>query len=154
MTPDISLQEMFIRSRGRPIDIDGRTIVQEDKIDLAGVVEATIEFVGDVVFRDNAAVIAIPKPGKILLSDGTAANAVQIWDEVGLPRVATHIIESAGLPLRIHNKYRIHHSREFITEDNFTGDAGMIVTRISSCKRRYECSNGPDSFPLPISFST
>jgi hypothetical protein len=144
--PVSSLQDMFLSSRGQAVEIAGREIVQMDRIDLVGIVEVKIQFVGKEVFRDNAAVISIQKPGKILLTDGSAASAVQIWDEPGLPRVVIHVVESAGRQLEIYNKYRTRHSPDFVTEDDFTGNAGMIVTQMSSCRRRYECSNGPGQF--------
>jgi hypothetical protein len=152
MASDMSLQEMFVRSHGQPIVLGERTVVQMDKVDLAGTVEAKIQFVGAEFYVNNAAVIAIRKPGKIFLSDGSVTNAVQIWDEPGLPRVAIHVVDSAGQPLEVYNKYRTRHGSGFVTEDSFTGNAGMIVTALSPLKKRYECSNGPGQFSTDLIF--
>jgi len=141
-----SLQYLFLAGLGKPLQIDGRTVVQMDRWELESGVEAEIVFLGDKPFCDNAAAIAIDRPGMILLSDGRPAKAVAIWDEPGLPRTVIHRVENAGRPLKIYNKYRTRHAPDFITEDSFTGNAGMVVTEVSASCRRYECSNGPGPF--------
>ena len=143
---DISLQERFLRSKGQPQNVRGDRVVQLDRVDLPDTAMITLKFMGDVPFVDNAAVIAISKPGKIFLSDGTTATALKIWDEAGLPRNVVYKIVTAGHQLQIYNKYRTHHKSGLITEDNFTGNAGMVVTEISPNTRRYECSKGPGPF--------
>jgi hypothetical protein len=143
---DTSLQELFLRNGGQPVLVRGRPVVQMDRVSLPDKAQVTVCFVGSRTFTDNAAVVAIRKPGTIFLSDGTAANAVMIWDETGLPRCASHTVDTRGNALEIYNKYRTRHSADFQTEDSFTGNAGMIVTELGPNMRRYECSNGPGPF--------
>jgi hypothetical protein len=54
--------------------------------------------------------------------------------------------------LQIFNRYRIHHRSGLVTEDYFTGNAGMVVRAISSAKRRCECSTGPGPFSKDFVF--
>ena len=141
-----SLQERFLRSKGQPQRVGNDQVVQVDRIDLPKSVWITLKFMGDVPFTDNAAVIAISKPGKIFLPDGTTANALQVWDEAILPRIVTYRVETLRQCLRVYNKYRTHHRSGLVTEDKFTGNAGMVVTQTAPNSRRYECSNGPGPF--------
>jgi hypothetical protein len=141
-----SLQDLFLERRGDPIEVDGRLVVQMDRVDLQGAGEVEIVFAGTRPFHDNAAVLAIDQPSAILLSDGSRATAVVIWDEPGLPRTVVHRVESADRPLFVYNKYRTRHGPDFVTEDSFTGNASMIVTSLSPHRRKYECSNGPGQF--------
>jgi len=117
-----------------------------DRLDLPESAEVEIVFLSSRQPGGNAAVIAIEKPGSISLSNGTPATAIAIWDEPYLPTAVVHRIESAGRMLQVYNKYRTRHGPDFITEDSFTGNAGMIVTQTSPSRRRYECSNGPGPF--------
>lgn len=141
-----SLQEQFLRSGGRPVVIAGRTIVQMDRIGIPDTAQITIRFVSKAICEGNAVVVALPKPGRIFLSDGTAVQALKIWDDPALPREVTYKVEASGQLLQVYNKYRTRHGPDFVTEDNFTGNAGMIVTDLQPDCRLYECSNGPGKF--------
>lgn len=140
------LQEMFLRSRGAPVRIGEDIVIQMDRIEIPVESLVTVEFLGPEIFADNAAVIGVPKPGEIFLSNGTSVQAVAIWDDRGLPRHATHRVVSKGTALQIYNKYRTRHDAGSVTEDSFTGNAGMVVTQTSDCCKRYECSNGPGAY--------
>lgn len=142
----VSLQERFLRSKGQPQRVGNDEVVQIDRVALPNTALITLKFLGDVPFADNAAVIAITKPGKIFLPDGTTTTALQIWDEAALPRVVTYKVEASGQCLRVHNKYRTHHRSGLVTEDKFTGNAGMVVTQTAQNSKRYECSKGPGPF--------
>ena len=148
MTPNMSqsLQELFLLSGGAPIVIDGRSIVQLDRIPLVGPHRINLRFVGASVHVDNAVVIAVRKPGKIFLSDGNSVNAVKTWDDPLLPRFISYTVEPCGNELEVFNKYRIRHNDNFVTEDSFTGNAGMIVSNMGHNIRRYECSNALGPF--------
>ncbi len=141
-----ALQELFVESRGCSIERDGHTIVQADTLPIRGHFRVRLEFVGSRVFTNNAVVLWARKPDFILLSDGGKSQAVAIWDEEGLPRSIEYecVIENGSL--RVHNKYRVFHRADFVTEDNFTGNAGMIVTELTPTRRRHECSVGPGEF--------
>jgi hypothetical protein len=142
----VSLQERFLRSKGQPQRVGNDHVVQVDRIDLPDTAIVTLKFMGDAPFADNAAVIAISAPGKIFLPDGATANSLQIWDEASLPRMVAYKVETARQCLRVYNKYRTHHGSGLVTEDKFTGNAGMVVTQTAQNSRRYECSNGPGPF--------
>jgi hypothetical protein len=142
------LQDLFVKHRGQPIYVDGKQIIQMDRIEIPPRALIRVTFVGDHIYNDNAAVIAVRKPDKIFLCDGSTAPAVAIWDEPDLPRKVSHIVESEGRSLDVYNKYRTKHSEDFITEDSFTGNAGIHVVEVSENVRRYECSNAVGPFSL------
>lgn len=146
MTEDVSLQERFLQTRGKPISIGGEIIVQRDLIALSDISLVNIRFLGDQAFLDNGIVLSVVPPGSIRLSDGTSVNAVKIWDEEGLPRIVEHVVDPRGQVLKVHNKYKVKHPNGEVTEENFTGNAGMVVTEVGVTKRRYECSSGPGPF--------
>jgi hypothetical protein len=140
-----TLQELFLESGGNAVEIDGKSIVQMDQVELPNEAKVEVSFIGPAS-PDDAAVIAIGRPGAIFLSDGRPVTAVQIWAEPEWPRTVVHRVEGAGQALQIYNKYRIQHGPDFVTEDSFTGNAGMIVTQLSANHKRYECSNGLGRF--------
>lgn len=137
----VSLQQQFVESRGAPITVDGRIVVQIDRLQVPSRCRVVVAFVGSEPYEHHAAVLAVRKPGKIFLSDGSGVSAVAIWDQVGLPRLVEHDVDGSG-SLEIYNKYRTRHGEGFVTEDSFTGNAGMIVSVLSENARRYECSGG------------
>lgn len=142
------LKDQFLKTRGKPLCIDGKRIIQMDRIEIPERVLVHVKFLGERIYLENAAVIAVQKPDRIYLSDGSTASAVAIWDEPDLPRQVRHVVESQNRCLEIYNKYRNRHSDDFITEDHFTGDAGMHVVEVARNVRRYECSNGIGPFSL------
>jgi hypothetical protein len=143
-----SLQALFLETKGQPIFIGGNKIILMDRINIPSLALVKLRFLGDTIYRDNAAVIAVRNADKILLSDNSAAKAVAVWDEPDLPREVSHIVESENRTLEVYNKYRIRHSEDFVTEDSFTGNAGMHVIEVTENRRRYECSNGPGPVSL------
>lgn len=142
------LQDLFLKHRGEHIYIEGKQIIQLDRVKIPRLALIHLKFVGNKIFDGNAAVIAVRKPDKIYLSDGSAAIAVAIWDELNLPREVCHTVESGRGCLEVYNKYYIRHSDGFVSEDSFTGNAGMHVTELDENVRRYECSNAVGPFSL------
>jgi len=141
-----SLQYRFVESRGAPLKVGDLTVVQMDRVIIPQHAIVEIEFVGDRLYADCAAVIAVPESGKIKLSDGSSARAVASWDQPGLPRRVAHAVDSPDGRLDVYHKYRVRHSASFTTEDSFTGNAGIVVSEISANTRLYECSTGPGAF--------
>ncbi|HEV2818700.1 MAG TPA: hypothetical protein VGW40_15930 [Allosphingosinicella sp.] len=135
------LQDLFVKHRGQPLYVNGQQIIQMDRIEIPSRALIKLKFLGDKIFEGNAAVIAVDKPDKIFLCDGSTATAVAIWDEPGLPREVTHLVDSKKCNLKVYNKYYITFSDGFVVEESFTGNAGMHVVKISENVRRYECSN-------------
>jgi hypothetical protein len=142
------VQDLFLTSQGKPVRIGGKKIILTDRVKIPARTKVSISFIGERIFRNNGAVIAIRHPGKIFMSDGSKAQAVVTWDEPNLPRKITYVVSSANQHLEVYNRYRIKHSDDFVTEDSFTGNAGMHVTQVSHSVRRYECSNGLVPFKL------
>jgi hypothetical protein len=141
-----ALVEQFLKNSGAPVDVCGDSVVQSDALVLPERAVVEVKFCGYTPFANNAAVLSLDRGGKIYLSDGSAVTVVQIWDEPGLPRNVSHRVECGSGALRVHNKYRIHHRSGLVTEDSYTGNAGMVVTTIETNRRRYECSNGIGPF--------
>jgi hypothetical protein len=148
MKAEPALQDLFLASGGRPIEVAGLRVIQLDPVAIPEKCEIVISFVGERIYEDNAAVIAIREPGRIFLSNENVVRAVAIWDAAGNPRTVRHFVESRGQDLEIYNKYRVFHGDKFCSEDSFTGNAGMIVTEIGNGGRRYQCSNGIGPFHL------
>jgi hypothetical protein len=144
-----SLQEQFIESKGAPILVNGQKVVQMDCIPIfSGVV--TIHFLGA---NNRMFGVAMKSPiGRIELSDGTHTKTVISWDEPGMPRSVEYAVACPDGELRLWNVYRVVHLSGEITEDAWTGNAGMLVETLGGNTRRYKCSSGPGKFS-PDEFS-
>jgi hypothetical protein len=141
-----SLQQQFLESLGAPIRVGELIVVQMDRVRIPSHAVLEIIFVGESVQTDNAAVIAVSRKGNIFFADSTKAAAVAVWDEAGLPRRARYDVIAPDGWLDVYNKYRVRHSSGLVTEDSFTGNAGMVVTDLAPNARSYECSRGPGPF--------
>jgi hypothetical protein len=148
----LSLQQLFLESRGGPIAFEGTSIVQLDRFEIESPCIVELRFLGEAN-PDEAAVFETDSPGILKLSDGSETRAVATWDDPALPRRIRYGFEPKGQPLLVSNRYRLFHRTDFVTEDRFTGNAGMIVESISARARRYACSNGLGSFdPTNLTF--
>lgn len=141
-----SLQYAFIKTRGRPVYRDGLTIIQLDRIP----------------FRSSPVTIRLLSPpretpvqgvrldagnkGTIRLSDDSLTKILHIWHEHGLPIVLTHDVTCPSGELTVCNIYRIRHRGGFVTEDMWTGNAGLVVLESAPGCRRYGCSDGMGEF--------
>ncbi len=139
-----NLQQAFIDNGGAPVALGAEQIVQADRWTLTGDAVVEIRFTGKPV--PGASVrLSIRKPGRILLSDGSPAAALAVYDQRGLPRSARHRVRPNGSSLLVYNAYAVMRGgRSF--EESWTGNAGMIVTRLAEDRRRYECSDGTGAF--------
>jgi hypothetical protein len=146
-----ALQELFIESKGSPVLIGAETVIQMDTIPLADGL-LTVNLKGQL---DGLSGVCFKLPtGQLLLSDGSAVKAVHIWNEANLPAVVTHRVRGAREGVRVWNVYRVTHPNGKMTEDAFTGNAGMVLAQIESRVREYSCSNGPGDFdPKEFVFS-
>jgi len=137
------LQELFIESRGESVQVGQQYVVQRDLIPVK-YGNVTVRFLGQpegihgVVFKSIK--------GGVTLSDGSVVRTVHIWDETELPREVTHHVECPDGKLSVWNIYRTKHRTGEITEDYFTGNAGMVVICKAPKVRRYNCSAGPGPF--------
>lgn len=136
-----TLQEQFLASKGQPIQCDGNVIIQMDVVSIPEHANVKVSFLGASYFAGNGVAIKA-RGGRIYLSDGSYAETVCIWDTPEHSRSVIHKVFAPNRELRVWNVYRIEHSSGAITEDSWTGNAGMIVEQQSGQIRRYRCSNG------------
>lgn len=137
-----SLQSLFIESQGKPVPVDGRLVVQLDKIPLH---EGTITLTAHQEDADQGISIKADN-GYIELRDGTRCKRLHVWFPPKVPLTVTYPVKSKTGMIRLWNIYRIRHSSSFVTEDSWTANAGMIVDVLSERKRRYSCSRAPGPF--------
>lgn len=144
----MSLMEEFLRNLGAPVKIGSREVVQMDRIPIHnGII--TVRF--RCAAADNGVALKAAS-GKIFLSDGRHVPLLHIWNELHLPLNVTHVVSCPNKELRIWNIYRSKHPDGSVTEDAWTGNAGMIVEMINSAHRRYRCSNGTGAFDPSFEF--
>lgn len=138
----MSLQELFLRSRGASITVEGSDVIQMDRIPLH---DGTI----DIRFKcalPNHGVAIKATDGKIFLPNGKGFPLLHVWSELHLPLKVSYAVSCPTAELRVWNIYRINHLNGRVTEDAWTGNAGMIVEVVSSNIRRYRCSDGKGAF--------
>ena len=133
-----TLQDLFIQSQGKPVSVGDRVVTQLCRIPVRrGVVE--FRFISPPDSDQGLCVKA--KGGAIVLSDGTSTETLHIWHEPGLPETVVHRVACPYGELLVWNIYRVHHTTGEITEDYWTGNAGMVALHEGSGHRRYACSD-------------
>jgi hypothetical protein len=140
----VALQTQFLASKSQPLRIGDHDVVQMDRIPIKeGVI--SVHFIskqGDIL----QGVALRVRTGGIVLSDGSTAMRVNIWDESGLPRLVQHKVQCPDGELRVWNIYKATADRDLTRADAWTNNAGMIVEEISNEMRRYHCSDGLGDF--------
>jgi hypothetical protein len=139
-----TLQEMFVASGGRPIQFFDSLVRQADSIPIVeGLV--TVRFLSGDAHGHGIRLKA--KRGWIELSDGSRSEVVDTWRSPDLPDEITYRVSSPSGSLSFWNVYKIVHSDGVVTEDMWTGNAGMVKVSEIQNKRTYACSpGGPDEF--------
>lgn len=140
----MSLAELFIRSRGKPVEVNGHSVVLMDRIPIT-TGKIRLEFIGPSGMADRGVALESSK-GWIELSDGKKVRLLHTWDDPSLPRKVEHSVMCPDGELKVWNIYRTRHSSGLITVDAWTGNAGMLVKRIGDNCRDYACSSGPGEF--------
>ena len=145
-----SFQELFLRSRGKPIVVNGREVCQMTRIPIRrGLVRIRFNSTPD----GTQGICVRAKGGWVELSDGSRSERLMIWNEPGLPNSITHRVNCPEDELLIWNVYRVHHPTGEVTEDSWTGNAGMVLVYGSSGYRRFECSDWRNPFdPSVLTF--
>ncbi len=145
-----TLQDLFIKSQGQPIKVGDMVVVQLDQLPLHdGVVFIT--FLSPQ--NSNQGVCLKTNGGAIHLSDGSITEKLYIWNTPGLPRFVKHKISCAHREVLLWNIYRVIHPSGQVTEDQWTGNAGMVLVEESSHMRRFVCSDWKTPFdPSAIEF--
>ena len=133
----VALQDLFLRTRGDPLQIDGSVVVQMDRLQIR---KARVTVSAARAFDGQGIALKTPN-GHIKLGDGREVPLLHIWFDKGLPLTASHDVDCKG-ELRVWNIYRTGHPGGAVTEDAWTGNAGMIMTDESLSRRRYLCSAG------------
>ena len=144
-----TLQELFIESKGHPLTVDGTRVVQMDRWPC---VRGRIILTASAARPDEGVSLKATN-GSILLSEGPGVPLLRVWFEPGLPLTEKHFIECDDGELLVWNIYRTKHSRGAITEDAWTGNAGMIVSIVGPNKRLYRCSRNLGPFDPSFEFS-
>jgi len=138
-----TLQYMFIQSKGRPVHVGDLVVMQTDCIPIErGTI--TIRFI-EGQSKDHGVRLKC-KNGWIELSDGTHAETLYIWRQPGLPDEITHRVHCPDGKLRFCNVYRIFHHNGYVSEDRWTGNAGIVRLSEQANKRMYGCSRGDGDF--------
>ena len=141
-----TLQELFVKSLGKPVRLDNRVVFQLCRIPINhGMV--TISLLSPPN-SDEGICIKAPN-GAIELSDGTASETVYVWHEPNLPTRLSHHVNCPNGELLIWNIYRVHHPNGEVTVDFWTGNAGMTLLTDAPNRRRYACSDWRGSFDPP-----
>jgi hypothetical protein len=127
----MALQDAFVQSEGAPVELNGLSVVQADRISIRrGWVQ--IEFLSAPEVLDALSCQGLgleAKGGSIRLSDGTAVPLLHVWHKPDLPPRVLHWVDCPTNELLVWNIYQIRHYSGFITDDCFTGNAGMVVTQ-------------------------
>jgi hypothetical protein len=132
------MKERFIASGGSPLIINGRVVIQMDTIP---VTKAKLNVSASKARNDQGIALKSPK-GSITLSDGRKVPLLHMWFDEGLPLSVAHDVDCGSEGLRIWNIYRTRHAGGVVTEDAWTGNAGMAVLDEGENYRRYGCSPG------------
>ena len=141
-----------MRSKGAPVRRHGHWVVQADKIPIrSGIVR--VRFLSRPTGVDGVCLKPLGKGGSMELSDGRRIPVVGIWHEEGLPETAEHRVSCPSGTLRVWNRYMVRYTDGALREEEWTGNAGMVVLESRSSKRRYGCSNNRGSFsPTDLEF--
>jgi hypothetical protein len=148
-----TLKEAFIASQGAPVDVEGQLVVQMDRLPIKKG-RVRIRFLGGSS-RVLCGIAIKSAKGHVVLSDGSRAKLVYIWNQAELPKSVEHDIFCPDGELRVWNIYRLHHSTGQTTIDSWTNNAGMIVADTGPHRRKYRCSDGlgdfnPDDFVFEV----
>jgi hypothetical protein len=139
-----SLQYAFIQSKGAPIKMGENLVIQCDTITIrTGIV--TVRLFGPA--NGTQGVCLKTDKGHVEMSDGSKTSRLNIWHEPHLPSLVQHKVECKTGKLKVWNIYRVRHPTG-TTEDQWTGNAGMVLISQTSAARRYKCSDGVGPFDL------
>lgn len=139
----MNLQYKFIESKGAPISLNGQNVIQLDTIPIhKGIV--SIRFIS--ILNGEFGVVLKSKNGYIVLSEGRHTKCLFTWNEPKLPRIINYEVNCTDGKLRVWNVYKVHHHTGEVTEDAWTGNAGMIVENRNRYARLYKCSSGLGEF--------
>jgi hypothetical protein len=139
----MSLQELFLQSGGRPIQVDNWTVGQSALIPVRDG-SVTIRLLSGK--RRGHGIRLKARDGSIELSDGSRVKVVDTWFDASLPDEITYQVRADDGHIRMWNVYQTVHPNGEITQDMWTGDAGMVLLSESSNKRTYGCSPGNSAF--------
>lgn len=139
----LPLQEQFLQSDGKPVLVGDRLVQQSATLDIADG-SFTLRFLSGQ--REGHGIRAKTKDGWIELSDGTRTKVLDTWFSPDLPDHVTHRFHCRQGVLRLWNTYRTRHPSGDVTQDMWTGNAGMVLLDEGPQRRTYGCSRGDGPF--------
>ncbi len=134
-----SLQELFIESRGQPVQVGGVLVRQGDVLPITKG-RVTIRFLRGQA-KDHGVRLET-KNGWIELTDGSRAMVVDTWRSPEFPDEISYRVSCPQKDLDMWNIYRLFHTGGLVTEDMWTGGAGMVLLEGCPNRRVYGCSAG------------
>jgi hypothetical protein len=145
-----SLQYEFIETKGQPIKRGAYDVQQRCFIKVPhGTLEVTVRFLTGL--KEDVGIRIGPTVGWVELSDGSHANGVTIWRGPDLSDEDVRKVECAAGELEVWNVYRVKYKDGSICENEWTGNAEMVVLSQDSAAIRFGCSSGPGDFnPLEL----
>jgi hypothetical protein len=145
-----TLQELFIKSKGNPIAVENTIVIQAGRLPINAAI-ISIRFLSPPDPDQGVSLHA--KDGAIKLSDGTTTERLHIWNTPGTPSAVKHQVNCPGGELVLWNVYRVRHHSGVATEDQWTGNAGMVLKKESPAMRTYACSDWRTPFdPSALEF--
>jgi hypothetical protein len=138
-----TLQQMFVDSKGGPVFVGTKKVIQMDRIPVASS-NVTVQLLGKMTGIHGVRLKT--RRGEISFSDGSTGKSVCIWADPSLPSTVMYHVDTMDAELRVWNVYRTKHLTGEVTVDSWTGNAGMTIEYEAENLRRYGCSAGPGSF--------
>ena len=111
-------------------------------MDRLAVRRARVTISAAAVREGQGLALKAPPNGAIRLTDGRDVRLLHVWFDQGLPLCVTHEVDCKDGELRVWNIYRTRHPNGTVTEDAWTGNAGMTIVGSTENWRRYSCSPG------------
>jgi hypothetical protein len=138
-----SLQYAFVESRGKPVRVGKQIVTQADRVPIK---KGRVRLVFLSAKGQEQGVYLKAKDGWVEMSDGGRTETLVVWKHPPLPDVVEHNVYCPSEGLTVWNAYRVVHPDGTVTEDMWTGNAGMVILEDAPQSRVYGCSTGEGDF--------
>lgn len=135
---DMVFQELFMLSKGQPIEYKGKIVKMIDKLDLINSdVPLYLEFIStDSKWKQG---IILQTKGKFELNGQIAPNKIVLWEDTA-PKMVQIKIKSKDKVLIIYNVWKIEDGTVF-----YWYNGGALYSEVDDGKITYYCNDGiPD----------
>ena len=129
-----SFQDLFIKSTGKPVDYNGKTIQMVDKFPVNHKSEFKVVF--EDCKNDWKQGISLSTAGTFIINGQKIKNSVVLWQHTA-PNELDFIVESKSRELLIKNVWDIGDG----VIHSWHGGGAMIVEELNN-GRRYRCNDG------------